>query len=116
MKYLKMLGLVSTAAVMTLGVSASASGTVLCKQAQTTGSTTILESLSGVMLNTCPEATTKITTSNAGSATETVKGSVASLTWSICVYPQLTLKAGETEIHHVTSGTPTFTTKSTEFT
>ena len=101
MKYLKMLGLVSTAAVMTLGVSASASGTVLCKQAQTTncsspypkgtevhltqktGSTTILESLSGVMLNTCPEATTKITTSNAGSATETVKGSVASLTWSM---------------------------------
>lgn len=136
MKHLKMLCLAAAATALALALCATASATVLCKKNQTTncserypagtvlhatmttGRTSIWEAIAGnPTMNTCPESTMKITTSNAGSATETVKGPVVSLTWSgSCTGPAATLKTGEAEIHHVTSGPSVVTTKSTEIT
>lgn len=126
MKYLKMLGLAGLAAValMTSVALGSASATVLCKEGKTTGcaaagqgyaqgtaveatlaSGTSSETIAGGFLEgTCTGSTMKASILNAGSATETVKGSASSLTWSGCTYPTKTKTLGTFEIHWI-SGT-----------
>jgi hypothetical protein len=114
MKYVKKLGL---AAVVALGLTAfigagTASATVLYSGATKLGSgTEIFGSLTGfsfkmsttegTALDECSSGGLHGKTSNSGSATETVRGSisVSSLTWSNCVFTTDTLKGGEFEIH-----------------
>jgi hypothetical protein len=138
MKYAKMLALSGVATVVAMmGIGAgSAWATTLCKASNETamcandysqntilhgtlktGTTSLFEIVAGVSFNTCPDSTMKITTSNTGSTTETVKGSVVSLTWSSCANQTASLKTGEVEIHHSTGGGgAVITTKQTEIT
>jgi hypothetical protein len=111
-KHLKIIGLAAIAAMALMAVIASsASATALYSGTTKLGAGTELDAtLSGtatltttenVTLDTCTEGTVGGKTSNAGSATETVKGSVAaaSVIWNKCTFTTDTLKGGELEIH-----------------
>lgn len=129
MKHLKIvpLSMAIAIALLAVGGAGTASATVLCKTSTlTTGcasggqdypaSTTVegntngggatLESIpDNNILNDCDESTFKAKTSNTGSATETVKGQIESLTYSGCIHTEKTIKSGTIEFHHVTGGT-----------
>lgn len=132
MKYLKMLGLAVVAAMALsafLGAG-SASATVLCKTYVTPcpaawdypagteidaslakGSSAVLSSTSGTVLNTCTDSTFKGKTTNTGGAAETVDGNVESMTFANCSSSIAVLALGKFEIHYVgpkTSGALTF--------
>jgi hypothetical protein len=72
-----------------------------------TGGTATLTDTEGHVLDTCSGSSISGKTSNAGSSTETVKGSVAStaLTWSGCTVATSTTEGGELEIHSITGTT-----------
>jgi hypothetical protein len=124
MKYLKTIGLaiVAATALMALAGAGTASATVFCKNNLNTekcsepypvgtvgdaslaaGTTAVLETLEGQVLDTCTAITTKETLSNAGSATTTVTGNVpaSNLTFSACTRASFTLAGGQTELHHI---------------
>lgn len=113
MRYLKMLGLVSTAvALLALGATAPASATVLCSTIETPctahrwantstdwslqqGTTARISSTEGQVLNSCSGSTLRGTIFN-GSASSTVDVSVntSELTWSECSFSTKTLAGG----------------------
>ncbi|MGN6217221.1 MAG: hypothetical protein ACTHN7_09745 [Solirubrobacterales bacterium] len=112
MKYLKILGLAAIAAAALMAFAGSASATVLTSPTGTAlPAGTTLEShlkagskavLKGVFGNVeCEESALSGTTSNAGGATETVKGAVATLTFAKCNCEVVVLKKGELEIHAI---------------
>jgi len=76
------------------------SGTVL-DASVTSGTTAILETTGGTVLDTCAGGTVKGTTANDGGAGEAVWGSVSSLTFSSCTRATATLKTGEFEIQQI---------------
>ncbi|MDQ3726238.1 MAG: hypothetical protein M3335_10190, partial [Actinomycetota bacterium] len=138
MKHLKTLGLaVAMAAALTALIgTATASATVICKNntstsncterylvgtegtaSLATGTTGILETLSGETLVTCSESVVKSTLANAGSATTTVESGLSSITFGGCTRTLATLRPGSAELHHI-AGTDngTLTTKNTEVT
>lgn len=119
MKHLKMLGLavVAAAALTALLGAGTASATELCStntspctgtmygagtalEAKLTA-TAKLETTGGTVLDECAGGGIAGTISNAGGATETVKGAVAAagLTWTGCTFSTTTTEAGELEIH-----------------
>lgn len=129
MKYMKMLGLaaIAAAALMAFVGASSASATVLCKvtpeganatcpstqdypagtKIESTleaGTTAILESGSTV-LDTCTASTVAGETKTTGSATETVKGPITTLSWGTAATPCSkttdTISKGELEIHWI---------------
>jgi hypothetical protein len=127
------LAAVAAMALMALLGPGTASATVLCKTAITTGcasagwdypsGTTIdasmdpgtkatLESTGGLIWDECTESTMKGTTANTGSSSETVKLTVetANLTFGGCTSTTDVLEGGELEWHWLTAllhGTPT---------
>jgi hypothetical protein len=127
MKCLKILGLAAvaiTAMSAFVGVG-SASATVLCKTALTSGcagsswdyaagttfhlsqeagTSLLLSSTSGFLEKTCIDSTTKGSTLNTGSSSETVKINVNVYAISGCTNTMETLELGELEIHWI-SGT-----------
>jgi hypothetical protein len=84
------------------------------------GTSSKLTTTENFTLNTCTVSTVKGTISNAGSSTETVKGSItpANLTWSSCsAGPVTTTVGGELEVHSITGTTNgTLTAKNFEVT
>jgi hypothetical protein len=119
MKYVKMLGLaaVAAAALMAFVGAGTASATVLCKEAKTSGCTndyasgTSIEATlegsaelvaGGFIEDTCTGSTIKGKTSSTGGASSTVGGSASALTWSNCSLTTTTSKLGTLEIHHIT--------------
>jgi hypothetical protein len=125
MKYVKMLGLaaVAMAALMAVFGASSASATVLCKtkptESGTTGTTcptgwaypagtkNHAVSVGGIALHTsgltieCKSSTIEGEFENEGSATETVKGPVKTLTFEGCNCEVKVLKTGTQEVHWV---------------
>jgi hypothetical protein len=145
MKYVKMLGLaaVAAAALMAFVGASSASATVLCKTVPaanvcgagwTYGAGTEIHAVNegNLVLTTgsefteitCKKGTVLGKTSNAGSATETVNGSIEAknLTWEECSTPNgkctvATVKGGTLEVHSTaTSGNGTLTSNGAEIT
>lgn len=132
MRNLKMLCLavVAAAAFTAIFAAGSASATVLCKTYVTPcpaawdypvgteidaslapGTSAVLSTTSGTVLNTCTESTFKGKTTNTGSATETVNGNVESMTFGKCSSSIAVLALGTFEIHYIgpkTSGALTF--------
>jgi hypothetical protein len=124
MKYLKILGLAAVAAMALMAFAGSASATKLysgasplgagteIKSSLASGTSATLTDTEGHTLDTCTGSTVVGKTSNAGSSTETVKGTIATtgLTWSGCTVATSTTEGGELEIHHIagtTNGTVT---------
>ena len=124
MRYLKMLGLASVAAAALtacLGAGA-ASATVLCSTTTTpctskwpvntnfdfslkTGTSSTMTTTGGETYITCSAVTTKGKFEKAGSATETVTGSISSLNWGpTCSFPMTNIQNGKLELHGI-SGT-----------
>jgi hypothetical protein len=131
MKYVKMLGLAALAAmaVMALVGAGTASATELYSGATTlkagtevdasvTGSSFKMSTTENAVLDECAGGTIKGKTSNNGSSTETVKGSVAKvdLTWSSCTRPTETLAGGTLEIHYTSGLNGTVTASGLEIT
>jgi hypothetical protein len=115
MKHVKIFGLAAVAAMALMAFigASTASATALYSgatklgagteiQATLTGTST-LTTTENVVLDTCTGGEVKGTTSNAGGAAETVKGTVATsgLTWTGCTEPTVTLAGGSLEIHHI---------------
>jgi hypothetical protein len=65
--------------------------------------TATLTTTEGTVLDTCSGGEVNGSTTNSGSATETVKGNITALTWTNCTEPTATTKLGGLEIHY-TSG------------
>lgn len=123
MKSLKMIGLAALAATALMALSAgTASATVFCKNNTSTeactekypvgtvglsslkaGTTQVLETLSGTVLDTCTGSSAEETLQNEGSATETITATipVGSLKWGTCTKTTDTLSGGEGEIHWI---------------
>jgi hypothetical protein len=113
MKYLKILGLAAVAAMALMAFAGSASATKLysgasplgagteIKSSLASGTSATLTDTEGHTLDTCTGSTITGKTANAGSATETVKGTIAAsaLTWSGCTVATSTTEGGELEIH-----------------
>ncbi len=127
MKYVKMFALAAVAAgaLMAFIGAGTASATVLCSTtadpcplAQKWGNIPLDFSLAagtsanlqetgppegeGGVLDTCKESTVKGEITNTGSATETVTGSITSLTWGTCTWPTTTTLLGKLEVHKIT--------------
>jgi len=125
MKYLKPLASTAVIGVTMLVAVASASATGLYSGATGLGAgTTITASLSGTatltttegtVLDTCSGGEVKGKTSNAGGATETVKGNIEALTWTNCTEPTTTLSKGGLEIHYTSGLNGTVTAISSNF-
>jgi hypothetical protein len=137
MKYVKMLGLaaVAAAALMAFVGASSASATVLCTTkvgngpcpaawilpagselhaASETEKPTLTSTFKTI---TCNESTVGGKTSNAGSASETVKGPVETLTFTgSCTCTVAVLKTGTLEIHASGGGNGTLTSNGAEVT
>ncbi len=131
MKYLKMLGLAALAAMAVMAVvgAGTASATKLCKQDVTTGCTshiasgttltfsaegsTTLTDVFGGVVATCTGSSVSGKTTTTGSSTETVKGSISSLTFTGCNHPVTVNNAslGTLEVHNI-AGTPNGTVTS----
>jgi hypothetical protein len=128
MKYLKILGLTAVAAMAMMAFAGSASATALKGAGGAAlGAGTVIESsltkpavletTGGEKLNECTGSTLAGKTSNAGSATETVRGTISTLSWSGCEKTTTTLKTGELEIHWISGTTNgTVTGKNSEVT
>jgi hypothetical protein len=124
MKHVKMLGLAAGAAMVLMAFlgASSASATVLCKTNNTPclsgwdypqgtaieasldpQTSAILKTTGGSIENTCNTAALVAATSNTGSASETVKGSVAleNLFFGGCINTTDVLEGGFLEIHHI---------------
>jgi hypothetical protein len=124
MKHVKMLGLaaVAAAALMAFLGAASASATVLCENTPAAGTdcsslvakgtnlvftgegSTTLTGPFGEVIATCTESTVEGPTSNVGSTTETVKGSITKLTFNNCGTRTVTANPatlGTLEVHHI---------------
>jgi len=120
MKYAKMLGLVTAAALMAMLWAGSASATVLCSEYKTpcpqgkglgkgtqlemslrTGESLTITDIAKTLLDTCTGSTVKGKTTNDGSATETIKGNVESITYENCKSTLKDLKLGTFEVHYV---------------
>jgi len=121
MKYIKMLSLAALAAMALMAVvgATTASATVLCKNSSntttcsedyasgtaiegtiTSGTTAVLETSGGTVLDTCTESTVKGNTETTGGSSATVKGDIKTLTWGSCTRTTNTLAVGSLEIHH----------------
>jgi len=138
MKNLKMLGLalVAAAALMALVGAGTASATVICKNNLNTekcsepypvgtegtaslkaGTSALIETLGGTVMNTCTESTVKSTIKVAGSATSTVESGTSTLTFAKCTNPVVVLKPGSAVLHWITgTDNGTLTTVGTEVT
>jgi hypothetical protein len=136
MRYIKILGLAAVAAMaLTAFLGAgSASATVLCKTTPVSGvcptgwhypeGTTIDATVDGTVRlvagpidNTCTTSTVKGKTENTGSASETVRGSIETLTFTGCTCPVTVIKNGSLEIHSIAgSNNGTLTGKNSEVT
>jgi hypothetical protein len=119
MKYLKILVLVAIAAMTLSAFAGTASATVLCKEAITTGcaaagkaypaGTLIKRSLEGssilssgeTTLGTCTEGQFTSEITNAGSSTTTVSGPNKTTDLENCANPVHTVALGMLEIHHI---------------
>ncbi len=121
MKYLKMLGLAAVAAMALTAFfgASSASATVTCTTnvhfgcgagwkittsmvaTQTEGTTAILETTGGVVLDTCTGSKVEGEITNPGGPTETVSGNINSLLWGTCSRTTHTLKIGSLEVHNI---------------
>ncbi len=124
MKYVKMLGLAAVAAMALMAFlgAGTASATVLCTapnkedvcpagekyeagktiHATTTpGTTAVLETTGGVVLDTCTGSTVKGVAETTGSASTTVSGAIGELAWGTCSRTTHTLKIGSLEVHHI---------------
>jgi hypothetical protein len=126
MKYVKMLGLAAVAAMALMAFlgASSASATVLCKTAETSGcaasgwdysagtliktsleaeTTATLKTTGGAIEDTCTGSTVEGNSANTGGANETVHGEVetAKLTFTGCSQTTTVLEGGELEIHHI---------------
>lgn len=123
MKYFTMIGLAALSAAVPMALGATtASATVFCKNNTSTeactekypvgtvglsslkaGTTSVLETLSGTVLDTCTGSSVEETLKNEGSATTTVTASipVGSLNWGTCTKTTDTLAGGEGEIHWI---------------
>lgn len=122
MKYLKVFGLAAVAAMALTALlgTGSASATVLCKtspipcpagwdfdagteiHASTPdGISSSIATTSETLLETCADATFKGKTTNTGSATETVKGTVDAMTFTECTKTIDVIKNGSFEIHYI---------------
>ncbi|HET9396569.1 MAG TPA: hypothetical protein VFO36_10970 [Nitrospiraceae bacterium] len=117
MKYLKMLGLaaVAAAALMAFVGAGTASATTLTAPEGTqvpAGTLITAEAETHVTLHppfgsiTCAKSHVEGKTSNAGSATETVKGNISTLSFGECNATVTVLKAGSLEIHTDPEGQP----------
>ncbi len=140
MKYVKMLGLATVAAVALMAVGAStASATVICSTVpsegvcpkgwtypagtvglgtQSPGTTITFQSTAGVVLDTCTGWSMEGKSVNTGSATETVKGELVSVNTGTCSRTTDVLNIGSGEVHWIpgtNNGTVT-ATESTEYT
>jgi hypothetical protein len=138
MKNLKMLGLavVAAAALMAFLGAGTASATVICKNNLSTtacsekypvgtkgtaslaaGSSALLETTGGTVLDTCTGSKIESSISDAGSATTTVKSGVSTMTFTGCTVSTVVINGGSAELHWI-SGTDngTLTTFNTEVT
>jgi hypothetical protein len=122
MEYVKTLGLAAVAAtaLMALLGAGSASATVLCSTYMSpcpvgwnepagteidmtlkAGTSQTIFSTGGTLVETCTTSTFKGKTTNAGSATETIKGNVEKLTFENCGSEIKVVSTGAFEIHYV---------------
>jgi hypothetical protein len=126
MKYLKMFGLAAIAAMglMAFLGAGSASASVLCETTPVAGThcgtswhvkagtvldfsgvgSTALTGPFGELIATCTESTVKGKTTNTGSTTESVKGTIEALTFTNCGERTVTANPatlGTLEIHHI---------------
>jgi hypothetical protein len=140
MKYLKVFALaaVAAAALMAFVGAGTASATVVCKTVPTAGvcpegwdypagtvgkaslkagTTAALKATGGEILITCTESTVGGQSVNTGSATETVKSALTSLTWSNCSNTVETISPGTGELHWIAgTNNGTLTTINTKVT
>ncbi|MGN6814638.1 MAG: hypothetical protein ACTHK3_00915 [Solirubrobacterales bacterium] len=121
MKYVKMLGLaaVATMALLVFGAG-SASATVLCKEYVTPcpqgqglgagtkltmslrpGQSLTVTDIAKNLIDTCTASTVEGKTTNAGSATETIKGNIELMTYEKCTATFKDVKTGTFEVHYV---------------
>jgi len=127
MKYLKMLGLAAVAAMALMAIvgAGTASATKLCEQNVETGctshvlkgstlafeaeGTTTLTGPFGEVVDKCKKSTVSGPTTTTGSATETVKGEIKTLTFTECDHPVTTVNTsgvavlGTLEVHKIAS-------------
>jgi len=133
MKYVKMLGLAAVAAMALMAFlgAGTASATVLCKEAgkttgctndfvkgqrieatTTVGTTAILETTGGVVLDKCTGSKITGEIEVTGGAETTVSGPIdplnketgkSGLEWGECSRTTHTLKVGKLEVHHITN-------------
>jgi len=122
MRYVRTLGLaaVAAAALIALAAVGTASATVICKNNLSTekcsepypkgtagkaslepGTSMLMKGPFGETIATCTESTVTGTSANTGSATETVKSTLTSLTFSKCNHPVTVKAAGTGELHWI---------------
>jgi len=112
MKHTKILGLsaVAAMALMALVGATTASATALYSGTTKLGAGTttkwslaasLIKESGSTTLETCTGSAIIWNTSNAGSATETVKGNISSFAWTGCTNETITLANGTLEIHWI---------------
>ena len=126
MKYLKVLGLAAVVAGALMAFAGTASATELTSPAGTmvTSGTNIAASSEGhatldsIIGNIECNSTVEGPTSNTGSGTETVSGSISALTFTGCTNSAVVtvLQKGSLEIHATSSSNGTLTSTNTEVT
>ncbi len=132
MKFVKelcLLAAVAAFALMLSGEVGTASASVLCSAQETecktankysagtvlnfslkSGTSANLVTTEGETLDTCTESVVKGTIENAGSNTESVTGSIGTLTWGKCTFATTTLLPGKLEVSNI-AGTHNGTVK-----
>jgi|SRR6185369_9808532 len=134
MKYLKVVGLAAITAlglVVLSGAGSASATTLTCtnppgtKITCPTGSVIDLSAESSIVISagfaniTCTESTIKSKTTNSGSATETVKANIETLTFNSCNAAVVVIRKGSLEIHTqngTANNSGTLTGSGTEFT
>lgn len=122
MKHLKMFGLVlaAAAAVLAFGAAGTATATVLCKNSLNTekcsepyssgtetkttlktGTSLLVKGPFGETIDTCTQSSTTAKSTNSGGATETVKSTLTSLSFTGCTHPSEVPSLGTSEMHWI---------------
>ncbi|MDQ3724723.1 MAG: hypothetical protein M3335_02340 [Actinomycetota bacterium] len=123
MKYIKMMGLLAVAAAALMAFVGTASATVLESsggnlpsgtKVESTGTNAVLEA--GFATIECAHSEVDGKTSNAGGASETVEGSITTLSFKECNATVKVLKNGKLIVHHSSGSNGTVTSEGAEVT
>ena len=124
MKYIKILSLMAVAAAAFMGITGTASATIIEEsngtqlgkgtQIESTGTNAVLKA--GFSTVECGHSEVDGKTSNAGGAGESVEGSITTLKFSECNMTVTTLKPGKLILHHTSGSNGTVTSQGAEVT